>query len=326
MKQGVKMLKVLIFSITIVCGMSCSMVKTIGVNSTASVMNEGSLEVNEEANFEMFEKAMPANLKVLETLWYTKQDNKDLLSLLIKGYGGLGFGLSETYYLDDKLKGIENSTHKEQALFHYTKAFDYGVRYFKEKGVSFKTLNDKEAPIKLAKVLDDNFSNDDLIAAFYFAQSWGSLINLQRDNVELVAKLGTVKAIMDWVCTRKPEFENGSCLLFYAVYEAGRPAMLGGDLEKGKKLFHRFINNYPQNLLARVAFIQYYIIPMMDEKLYAMQFEKLTKELKDWNGVRSLADRNEETKKYLEHKEFNLFNSIAEKRLEIIEKNKEEIF
>lgn len=326
MKQGVKMLNPILLTLTMIIGVSCSMVKSIGVSSTASVMKEASTEANTEANFDMFVAGMPANIKMLESLWFTNQDNENLLTLLIKGYGGLGFGVSETLYLKDSILGNADSKYKEQALYHYTKAFDYGVRYFKNKGISIENLLDKEAAGKLPSLMDKEFNDEDMLAAFYFAQSWGSLINLQRDNVFLLANLGSVKAIMDWVCKRDANFESGSCMLFYAVYEAGRPAMLGGSLEKGKEIFLNFINKYPENLLARVAYIQFYIVPMMDEVLFAKEEEFLTKEFLYWNGVRNLADRSKGTQKYLEHKEFNLYNSIAQKRFEIIVKLKNEIF
>ena len=306
--------------------LSCSMVKSVGISTTASMLKEGIAETNTEANFHFFEKAAPANLKMLESLWFVQQDNTDLLSVLIKGYGGYGFGISETKYLADALADEEESKFKKQALYHYSKAFNYGLKYLEERGISSKSIFDKDAPIKLKKELDSNLSEEDMTAIFYFAQSWAGMINLQRDNVAMMSRLGTAKALMDWVCRQDMSFELGSCYLFYAAYEAGRPAMLGGSLEKGKKLFEKLIAKYPYNLLARVAYIQYYIIPTMNEGLYAKESNFLKNEFKKFEGVRNYANKKDSTSKYLKHPEFNLFNSIAIERLNIIEKYKEDIF
>lgn len=316
----------LFISLLVVISISCSMVKSIGVKSTASLLRSGVDEINTEANFKVFKKSAIPNLKVLESLWFTQQDNEDLLTLLIKGYGGLAFGVSETKFLDDYLKGEDESLNRNQAIYHYSKAFQYGLKFFEEKGITEKELFAKEAPLKIKEFLDDRMDENDMTAVFYFAQSWGGMINLQRGDVKLMSNLGTVKSLMDWVCSKDPEFELGSCSLFYAVYEAGRPAMLGGSLEKGKLIFEKMIKKYPYNLLAQVSFIQFYIIPTIDEVLYAKAIEILDKELLNFEGVKNYSQRKSGTIKFLKHPEYNLFNSIALKRLEIIKKNKNEIF
>ncbi len=328
MKQGVIMYKILLLALVLAFNISCSsMIKNVGVNGAAYVLKDASLELNTEANLEFFEKATPANLKMLEGLWYAKQDSTDLLAILTKGFGGYAFGVHETNYLEDQILGEEDdSKNKQQAIYLYTKAFDYGVKFLQERGVSYQELSNKNAASNLIEILSDRLDEDDKLGAFYFAQSWGGLINLQRDNVELISQLGAVKAIMDWVCRDDMSFELGSCHLFYAVYEAGRPAMLGGNLKKGQKIFKDYIKQYPENLLARVSYIQFFIIPTMDDVLYAKEAELLKREFNSWEGVRSLAKRDSGSVKYLLKKEYNLFNAIALKRFKIIEKNKKDIF
>lgn len=320
------MAKLVFFFLTVFIGTSCSLVKTTAIHSTTKIMHDGSGVINREGDWNNFKKSAPANLTTLEGFWFADKDNAELLSLLIKGHAGLGFGVYETLALDDQLKDEDESLAKKRAIIHYTKAYDYGIRFMQEKGISKSQLNDREAKNKLSKLLDDKLSDDDMIATFYFAQAWGGLINLQRTNVSLMSKLGTVKSLMDWVCAKDANFEYGSCKLFYAVYEAGRPAMLGGNLQKGKQIFLDYIKSYPLNLLARVSFIQYYVIPTMDETLYAEQSEFLKKEILLWEQTLNLGTRKKTNQKYLKNSEFNLFNSIAKERFEIIEKNKKEIF
>jgi hypothetical protein len=302
------------------------MVRSVGVKSAAGILQSGVQEVNTEANYKVFKDSTISNLKIVESLWFTQQDNEDLLTLLIKGYGGLAFGVSETSYLDDNLKGEDESVHKDQAIYHYSKAFRYGLKFFAENGISKAELLAKEAPIKMKGLLDSNMGEDDMLAVFYFAQSWGGMINLQRDDVRLMSSLGTVKSMMDWVCDKDPTFEFGSCSLFYAVYEAGRPAMLGGSLEKGKEIFQKMIKENPENLLAKVAYVQFYIIPTIDEVLYAKAIQELNREVIAFEGVKNYSKESKGTAKYLKHPEFNLFNSIAIERIKIIKKNKNEIF
>lgn len=320
------MLKMGILFTTIIIGSSCSLVKKSAINTTASIMQDGSTEINSEANWDFFKQAAPANLKTIEGFWYADQSNTKLLGMLIKGYGGFAFGVNETEFLQDHFLDKSPSQHKRDAIWFYTKAYDYGLKYLAEKGIGLEDLNPQFAQKKLPQMLSKNLSDDDLVTIFYFAQAFGGLINLQKNNVSLIAKLPVVKSMMDWVCKNNPKIENGSCQLFYAVYESSRPPMLGGDLEKGRELFHNYIKEYPYNLLARVSFIQYYIVPTMDDTLYAEQAEFLTKEFIYWEQSQNEGDRSSLNEKYVKHRDLNLFNSIAKKRFEIIEKNKKDIF
>lgn len=304
---------------------SCSMVQKIGLSATGSLLSKANKEMTREADLDFFEKSAPANIQFIEGLWYSAPENEVLLQSLIKGYGGYGFAVSETKHLEFQFKD-EDSVYRSEAISHYTKSLNYGIRYFNLKGIDRDLLMNPTRVDELSKKLLDRLDEDDMSAVFYTAQSWGGLINLQRTNMNLMGQLINVKTLMDWVCSQNPEFEMGSCHLFYGMYEAGRPSMLGGDLEKGKNIFLKFIEKYPYHLLARIAFIQFYVIPTMDETLYASQSEFLIKEFNEWSKVlnkgRDLFDKSP----YLSHAKFNLFNAVARKRFEIIEKYKNDIF
>jgi hypothetical protein len=86
------------------------------------------------------------------------------------------------------------------------------------------------------------------------------------------------------------------------------------------------MKDYPENLLAKVAYIQFYIIPTIDDVLYATAIRELDREIIAFEGVKNFAKESKETQKYLDHPEFNLFNSIAIERIKIIKNNKDEIF
>ena len=132
---------------------------------------------------------------------------------------------------------------------------------------------------------------------------------------------------MDWVCSDNMEFEFGSCRLFYASYEASRPDDVeGGNPEKGAKMFRQVIRDYPHNLMMRVAYIQFYIIPMMDEDLYAKEKKVLERELSIWQKQKNYGRDLAAKSKYHSYRKFNLYNAVAQKRFEIIKKYEKEIF
>lgn len=310
----------------IIFGVSCSSVNRIALNSTAKIMAQGADQMNHEPNWHLFQSSVPANIKMIESMSFADPENLRFLGMLAKAYGGYAFGVHETLYLDDFLADKWSGFHKDQAVSAYTKALNYGLDYFELKGIERELVFSKDAAKELPKRLDDKMDEEDLSAVFYTAQSLGGLINLQKSNMALLGSLGAVKAMMDWVCEDNMDFELGSCRLFYAVYEAGRPPMMGGDLERGKKLFLEFIEKYPLNLLGRITYIQHYVIPMMDEVEYARQREKLIKEFAEWEKVKNAGETSPGAKKYRAASRFNLFNAIARERFKIIEKRKNNIF
>ncbi len=310
----------------IILGISCSSVDRVTVNTTARVMEKGANQINHDPDWHFFKQAAPANIKMIEGLSFANPDNDKLLAMLAKSYGGYAYGVLETLNLDDALKDREKLFYKDQAIGAYTKSLNYGLKYLERKGIKKTDVFSKEAAAKLPILLEEKLDSDDKTAVFFTGQSLGGLINLQKENVLLISRIGAAKALMDWVCQRDMDFEGGACHLFYALYEASRPAMLGGNLEKGKKLFKKFIKEHPYNLLGRVSYIQYYVIPMMDEVEYAKQREALIREFSIWEKVKNAGAQDSRVENYLKRGHLNLFNAIANERFKIIEKNKDNIF
>lgn len=300
---------------------SCSLQK-MALRSSTPVFEKTSDSMMKEGNWDFFRKSSPGNLKFLELLYDQDPDNLRLLSVLIKSYSGYAFGVKETLVFQDELSGIEDSSHKKEALFFYTRTFDYGLFYLNKKGISSKDLlsNDEEALKKKIRKLDE----DDVNALLYTAQAWGSLINLQKDNIALVGQVPKVKMLFDRVCEIKPDIDQNVCDIFYAQYEVSRPKMLGGNPEKGEQLFLAAIAKYPMNLLIRVTYLQFYVVPLMDEEKYEEQAKVLRLEFQKFSDLNR--DSLENVSPYKDATKLNLFNSIAKKRFEIIEQNKKKIF
>lgn len=319
-------IKGLLLGLALIVGISCASVDKMALNSTSRILENGASQVNEEPDWHFFKEAAPANIKMIEGMAYADDENPRFLGMLAKAYGGYAFGIHETLYLDDYLGDSPSEFHKQQAISSYTKGLNYGLKYLEVKGIDREEVFSKDAAKRLPKLFKEELSEKDMTAIFYTAQSLGGLINLQKNNVELISRIGAVKAMMDWVCGIDMEFEYGACHLFYAMYESARPAMLGGDLEKGKALFKKHMEMYPQNLLGRVTYLQYYVIPMMDEIEYASEREFLIRELNKWKQVKNAGVNSTGAEVYLNNPQYNLFNAIANERFNIIERHKKDIF
>tara|TARA_Y100000768_G_C23991489_1_gene694040 strand:- start:26554 stop:27459 length:906 start_codon:yes stop_codon:yes gene_type:complete len=300
------------------------MVKKTALNTTGELIYEGSDEVLTEGIYQNFMQATPANLKMVEGLWFNNQENEKLLTLLIKGYGAYAFAGMETEALEDILLEKENSEKVQRTILYYQKAIQYGLKFLELKGISKDMFWDKSFPEKLAKTFSAKLSDDDLVAIFYFAQSLGSSVNLQRTNIAKMAYMNHVKKMFEWVCSEKPDIEHGSCQLFDAIFLASLPSMMGGDVAKAETILKKIIAEKPYNLLAQLAYVQFYSVPMMDEESFNKSMKALKNNIFDWYQLQ-LGNPNAGSEKYRKHPEFNLFNAIARERFFKLKKLKSEL-
>lgn len=301
----------------------CSSVQKWAVRRASPVFHKAGEQLTREDSWEFFKNSAPGNLKFLEVVYLTDPNNMELLPTVIKAHVGYAYAVPETLAFEDELKGSPADFHKTEAIHHYTRALDYGVHYLSLRDVSRKDLLSL-AEDKLLLKLNKEISRNDLVALAYTAQAWGSLINLQKDDVALVSQIPRVKILFDYVCKENPDLEYGICDIFNAQYEASRPRMLGGNPEKAKELYASAMKKYPQHLLIPVNMIQYIHLPSMDGEEYEKMAATLKREFAEWSSKRrdNLADES----RYRKHRDLNLFNAIARKRFDIIEQHKKKIF
>ncbi len=306
----------------------CGSVQKAAVGTTAGLLFDASYEMESEANWDHLKNGIGPNLKMIEGLYSLAPQDDDLLVALVKGYTAYAFAIFETEALADQLGHKKESKATQQAQHFYSRAIQYGIKYFEEEGFSWNDLvratrEEEGVAGLLARELPTN--KRALEAAVFFGQALGGLINLKKDDMVLVAQLPVAKGMFDWACKEDPTINHGACDIFYGAYETGRPKMLGGNPEKGKEIFKQAIAANPNNWLARVAYLQYYVLPMFDEDEWAAQkqalneAEKIYREELVWRPDRpkhpALAQEN-----------LRAFQAIALKRWEIIRKYEKDLF
>ena len=305
---------------------SCGGIQTLTIKGASSVLVNSSYQLESEDNWENFKDSIPANLKLIESFLYLDPQNTDLLLSLVKGYAAYSFTVNETLYLEDFLAENDKIQNYTKAVTNLSRAMNYGVRYLKEKGITYKELmgkmNEENGVISF---LDDKLSNSvkNIEAIFYIGQALGALVNLQKDKMTMIAQLPLVKALFDWSCSKKPDINQGGCAIFYGTYETSRPKYLGGNPVKGKEHFENAIKEFPDNWLIRTMYTQFYLIPMASEDAYqeqkdffSVQSENFYKNILWFPGKEVTA----------EHNNVRLFQAIALKRFNIIKKYEEELF
>ena len=296
---------------------SCSTLRKISVNSFAPVYYKASVSFEDEDNWENFKQSVLGNLKLGEGLLSITPENKSLLATLTKGYGGYAFIVNETQHLEDFLQDNGEGFNRDQAIRNYIRAYNYGLRYLNQVGITYqdfmKNIGDSSKNIQL---LDENMSisDQDLEVVLFIAHALSGLINLQKDRPGMVAQLPIAKTMFDWVCSKKPDINFGTCDVFYGIYESGRPVGLGGNPSRGEK--------------------QYYLVPMGDEEGYRKQKqflddiqEKFNRRIVvNWSYDDFVKGERSKKQSFKKGNRLKIYQATSLKRYNIIEKYHKEIF
>jgi tetratricopeptide (TPR) repeat protein len=318
------MVVLLLFSLIL---SSCSLNK-LAVRSAAPLFDEASMSIEKEKNWNFLKDSVPSNLMIMEGLLSIDPDNKKMLKNLIKGYGAYAFGVSETLYLEEQWSESNNTKELDSAIDYYGRALKHGLHYLKLYGIKTDEIlaaQDYSQMKKLVtKVLKDHDGREVL---FFTAQSWGGLMNLQRGNISLLSTMGAMKNMIDTVCEVEPTFQFGACDLFYGAYEVSRPRTLGGNPDKGMKIFKQAMLSRADNLLIPVAYLQYAVIPAGNSDEYKSVKEKLEKAAVQFKNLSLVVPGIGVENTFVQSDErLSVLNTIAMKRFEIIKKFEKKLF
>ena len=318
-----------LLSCSLLLGSCSSFKRKVALSTMSDLLYEASFKSQSEPNWEFFKDSLPGTLKLVESLYSLAPTDEKLLASLIKGYSGYAFAIWETESLEDIILEKQESIPIQKALQFYSRAVTLGFYFLTIKGISSQDLSlSTRTPGGMNILFKDKLNSEQLEhreAILYFAQSFGALIYFQKHRLELVAQLPVVKGMFDWVCSNNDDDYYGMCGIFYGSYESAIPKMLGGHPEKGKKIFEDVIKRHPHNWLARMAYIQYYAIPMADKNIYQQQKAILEK------ASTLLEQKQYWTPKNIDHNAFKeknlqLFQAIAIKRFHIVKKYEKKIF
>ncbi|MBI3788060.1 MAG: hypothetical protein HY276_07370 [Ignavibacteriales bacterium] len=254
------MKKHLLFLVALVFLQGC--VQTIAIRTVGGILDYGFEAFNEESDIQLAHEALGSNLKLLEALLKGDPNNKQLLILASQGYTAYAFAFAE----DDSV---------ERARIFYLRGRDYALRIL-NSNAAFKASLDKDVAA-FTKALQ-SFSKDDVPAVFWAAFSWGSYINVTRTDLDAIADLPKVLAMIQFVADNDPTYYYGGAYLFLGAMEATTPKMLGGNPEKAKVYFEKCLSiNGGKFLIPYVYYAKTYAVGQQNQEL----FESLLKKVDD---------------------------------------------
>jgi hypothetical protein len=246
---------------------ACASIDRYALRTTAAMLERGRKAALEEPDYQLGRDAMASQLKLIEAMLISDPESVILRRLAAEGFGGYAF-----LFVED--------TEPQRAKGLYLRGRDHALAALSLKhpfiGLKDKSIEDFEKALKWAK-------KEDVPDLFWAGFGWGGMVNLSKDDSAALADLPKVVLLMKRVYELDPAYHFGGADLFFGVYYASRPAMLGGDTAKAKVHFewaHKITRgNY---LMTHVLNARWYAVAVQDRELFT---QLLTKVLESPAGV-----------------------------------------
>jgi hypothetical protein len=208
------------------------------IRELVGMLEDGLPAMEQEDDLHLLAKAIPAHIKLLETVLASDTRNSRLLNLLSRLYGGYAFALLESEWEARYLgapsvvdTGIPEDQLADTVARYYQSGAEYALRSLEVRHPRARSqLNRLSQSADFIRALDTR----DVPALFWYGFNLGGAIRHQLDSVEAMAKAHLVEKAMARVVELNPGYNHGNAYLVLLVYHASRPRMMGGNPDQAR--------------------------------------------------------------------------------------------
>jgi hypothetical protein len=207
--------------------------KPLIIAQIGGLVDEGVVAFESDADWEMVEMALPANIKLFEALLANSPSDRQLLTLLSRLYGSYAFGFVETRleaitYSSTAIHSGHKNPHllKEQVNRYYQKGLSYALQALELRLPGAAKAFAK--PATIASYLEQ-LAAADVPALYWYGFNLGAWANQNLDSMRAVSKGHVARQIMQRVVELAPDYHGGGAHLLLMVYFGGRSSMMGGS-------------------------------------------------------------------------------------------------
>jgi len=211
----------------------CSSLRTVAVNQLGSAIAEGGATFSSDDDPELVGDALPFSLKLIETLLAKSPDHVGLLVAASRGFTQYGYGWVEPTREEEGDRG-EAARLRSRRL--YLRAREYGMRALAVSidNIRVRLASNPKAALSLAR-------EKDVAALYWTATAWGLAISSSKDDLDLLADLPVVEALISRASELDPDFESGAIDTFLITFEASRSALSKDAGHRARQHFARAV-------------------------------------------------------------------------------------
>lgn len=184
---------------------------------------------------ELIGQALPFALKTYEALLASEPANRDLLLTAAEGF--VTYAHAFVYERAERLaeEDLEEAQSlKKRAGKLFLRGRDYAFSGLDVDHPAFE-LRLRRDPAQALKAL----SLEDVPLLYWAAAGWAGAVSADRSNMELLAELPLVEAMMKRALELDEAFGDGAVHEFFITYEGSRSPAMGGGTEDAQEHFTR---------------------------------------------------------------------------------------
>ncbi len=260
----------------------CSMRKLM-VDEFVGVVATGLPALEQGDDLHLQAQAMPAHIKLLETLLASDPGNADLLVLLARLYGGYAFAVLETEaealrFDQPSVVGVNMPPQKLEGAA--TRYFKIGKTYaLQALEGRYADAGDQLQRVDSAQAFFKSLKKEDVPALFWYGFNLGAYVHHSLDSVSAMAKAPLVEKAMQRVLELDPIYYYGNAHLVLVVYFASRSTMMGGNPRQARIHFDRHRELMPQvSRLRELYWARYYLVQTQAREEFVRRLTKLARE------------------------------------------------
>jgi predicted anti-sigma-YlaC factor YlaD len=224
-------------ALAVVClalvGPACSP-KTYAIKMVADTLSEGTSSFATDDDPELIKDALPFGLKTLEGLLAQLPTHRPLLRSVAAGFTSYSAG-----FIQPEIRTLEGvdldlaRAQKVRARRMFIRARDYGLRALETSYPNLRQALMQDPKAALAKTV-----KKDVPDLYWTAAAWGSAISLGKDQMDLVADVPIVDALIHRALELDEPWDTGSLTEFMIAFESRGDAQ-GGSLDRARTYYNR---------------------------------------------------------------------------------------
>lgn len=210
----------------------CSSLHTVAVNQLGKAIAAGGATFSSDDDPELVGDALPFSLKLMESLLSESPNHHELLVAASRGFTQYAYGWIEPA----REEGARGEAVRLRSKRLYLRARDYGMRALATSIDNFRVrlASNPKAALALAR-------KKDVVALYWTATAWGLAISSSKDDLDLMADLPVVEALISRAAELDADFENGAIDTFLITFEASRSALSKDAGERAREHYSRAV-------------------------------------------------------------------------------------
>lgn len=244
----------------------CSSIQSSISQDLAQSLSAG---ISSQSDIKMVKAGIPSYLLMIDGMIVEDPENIGLYIAGVKLYSVLA-----NFVKDD----TERYTYIADRAYQYSQKL---ICLTKEAwcALSEKTFDD-------FRQLIEEVDEDQLDVLYLYGSSWVSNVEVHKSDMNSIANLPKIKAVMQRIIQINEIYERGAAHLYLGVLESLIPPALGGKPDIAKAHFDRAIEiNKGRHLMASVMYAEYYARPLYNRDLHDELLKKVLAENPVENGL-----------------------------------------